>query len=286
MSAETAVAALVITEPGVYDISNDDYQADPVPGGSLSSTGARKLLPPSCPAIFHYERVNSRPAKKEFEVGTAAHKLALGVGPELVLVDKERWDTKAVKEEVAAIRAAGDVPLKLAEFEAVHAMAKELREHPRFDELFSGDGLAEQSLFWQDQVTEVWCRARPDWMTPRRITDYKTSVESSLSHVSSSIASYGYYIQAPFYLAGAVELDLVAEDADFVFVFQSKTPPHLVSVVEIDDAGMRLGHARMRQALEIYRDCVEANVWPGYSEDIETVSLPAWLTRAYERENW
>lgn len=38
-----------ITEPGVYDLPAEVYHADPVEGGSLSSTGARKLLPPSCP---------------------------------------------------------------------------------------------------------------------------------------------------------------------------------------------------------------------------------------------
>jgi hypothetical protein len=46
----------LITEPGVYDIAEDHYHADPVPGGSLSNSGAKKLLPPSCPAKFAYER--------------------------------------------------------------------------------------------------------------------------------------------------------------------------------------------------------------------------------------
>jgi hypothetical protein len=42
-----------------------------------------------------------------FDFGHAAHKLVLGAGPEIVVVDAERWDTKAIKEEVAAIHAAG-----------------------------------------------------------------------------------------------------------------------------------------------------------------------------------
>jgi hypothetical protein len=277
---------VTITEPGVYELPEEAYHADPVPGGSLSSSGARKLLPPSCPAIFHYERGHSLPPRKEFEVGSAAHKLALGVGPELVLVDRERWDTKEVKEEVAKIRAWGGIPLKRGEYEQVHAMAAVLRAHPRFGDLFGDDGVAEQSLFWQDRETGVWCRARPDWMTPQRLVDYKTTTDVSLGHISSAIASYGYYIQAPFYLAGAVELDMVAPDAEFTFVFQSKTPPYLVSAVEVDDAGMRIGYQRMVHALEIFRDCTESGIWPGYSPDIETVSLPAWLTRAHEMETW
>ncbi len=34
-----------ITAPGVYVIPADDYHADPVPGGSISASGARRILP-------------------------------------------------------------------------------------------------------------------------------------------------------------------------------------------------------------------------------------------------
>ena len=44
---------IVITEPGVYDVPFDEYLRDPVPGGSLSTSGARLLLD-TCPAIFDY----------------------------------------------------------------------------------------------------------------------------------------------------------------------------------------------------------------------------------------
>jgi hypothetical protein len=42
----------VITQPGVYDLPADVYHADPVPpelGGSLSSSGAKLLLPRPAP---------------------------------------------------------------------------------------------------------------------------------------------------------------------------------------------------------------------------------------------
>ncbi|GAA3032733.1 hypothetical protein GCM10020000_07200 [Streptomyces olivoverticillatus] len=139
--------------PGVYDIPADLYHEDPVPGGSLSSTGARKLLPPSCPALFHFELGQPSVPKPHFEVGTAAHQLVLGDGPELVLVDYPDWRTNAAKEEAAAARAIGAIPLKRPDFEKVHAMADALREHPEAADLLApGSGAAEQSLFWQDQA--------------------------------------------------------------------------------------------------------------------------------------
>ena len=138
--------------PGVYDLPAEVYHARP----ELSSTGIRKLLPPSCPALFDYEQRNGSPTRRVWEIGSAAHKLVLGVGPKLVLVDRPRWDTNEIKAELAEIRAAGDIPLKHAEYDQVHAMADALRAHPLAGALFRpGTGLAEQALIWQERGAEI-----------------------------------------------------------------------------------------------------------------------------------
>lgn len=277
-----------ITEPGVYDLSEADYHADPVPGGSLSSTGARKLLPPSCPAKFRYEQDNGQPFKREFEIGHAAHQRVLGAGPDLVVVDRERWDTNAVKAEVAAIRAAGNVPLKRAEYEQVEAMAAALRENPIVRALFNADsGRPEQSLFWVDQV---WRRARLDWLPERRgmgrviLADYKSCADAATDAVSKSIYNYGYHVQAAWYLDGAQRLGLAGEDAAFLFVFQEKTPPYLVNVVQPDAMALRIGRSLNREAVDIYRRCRMTDVWPGYADDVQLVGLPAWAENRYLEE--
>lgn len=275
-------SALIDFVPGVYDLDEDEYHAHP----ALSSSGARALLPPSCPAIFHHERENGRPPKREFDLGHAAHKLVLGVGPELHVVGADNYRTNAVKQERDEAYARGAVPLIPEEFDTVQAMAAALRRHKRADDLFADGGVAEQSLFWRDPETGVPCRARPDWMTPQRIVDYKTTVSAEPGAVAKSASNYGYHIQQAFYTAGAAALDLVPEDVEFLFVFQSKTPPYLVTVVEWDQPALRIGYERMRLALEIFRDCSESGVWPGYSDDIETISLPSWVVRAHERGLW
>jgi len=165
--------------PGVYDIPEADYHRDPVPGGSLSSSGARKLLPPSCPAIFRHEQLNPPPPKKVFDLGSAAHKLVLGSGPDLVRIDADEWRTNEVKEQVAKVRERGGIPLKPAEYQQVHDMAAALRRHPVAAALFDpAHGRPEQTLIWQDTDTGVSCRARLDWQPdpgPGRmiLPDYK-----------------------------------------------------------------------------------------------------------------
>src|SRR5690606_918389 len=113
--------------------------------------------------VFKWQLDNPQPYNKALELGTAAHKLILDDGPDLVLVDAARWDTDAIKAEVAAIRAAGDIPLKRHELEQVRAMAAQLRQHEEAARLLEpGSGVAEQSAFWEDNG--VWRRARFDWL--------------------------------------------------------------------------------------------------------------------------
>ena len=275
----------LVDRPGVYELDEDAYHADPAPGGSLSSSGAKKLLPPSCPALFAYERDHGRPPKREFDLGHAAHRLVLGVGPELHVVDADNYLTKAARAERDEAYARGDVPLLAAEFDTVQAMAAKLREHPRAAEAFAQGGVAESSLFWRDADTGVMCRARLDWLSDK-IVDYKTCTDVSPGAIANAIARFGYHVQNAFYQAGAAELDLVDPDEPFLFVFQDKNPPHLVQVVELDDVALKIGYDRMRLALEIYRDCEEAGVWPGYSNDIEVISLPGWAVHAHGVSTW
>ena len=128
-------------EPGLYDIPAELYHSDPVPGGSLSSTGIRRLT--DCPARFKYFLDNPEPYKPAYEFGTAAHTVVLGDGPELIVVDADRWDTKEIKAKVAAIRAAGNVPLKAADKQRIDDMGEALASHPEASDLLTpGSGVA------------------------------------------------------------------------------------------------------------------------------------------------
>jgi hypothetical protein len=271
-----AVTTADITGDGLWDVPEEQYHAHP----ALSVSGAKKLLPPSCPALFHHERTTAKKPRREFDFGHAAHLVVLGAGPELHVVGADNYLTKAAKQERDEAHARGAVPLLPAEFDTVQAMAAAIRRHPRAAELFSDAGIAEQSLFWTDQETGVPCRARLDWLS-RRVVDYKTTTDVSPGAISRTVEKFSYHQQAHWYLDAAVYLDLVEEDAEFLFVFQDKNPPYLVTVVELDDTAMRIGRERNRLAREIFRDCTEAGVWPAYSNDIERISLPVYAQRRH-----
>jgi hypothetical protein len=273
--------------PQVVDgMSDHEYHAHP----ALSSSGARLLLPPSCPARFRWERDNPPPPKKEYDLGHGAHKLVLGTGPELVVVEGsgpgDDWRSKEAKEAVAEARARGAVPLKPAQMQQITDMAEALRRDPLASALIDLDrGVAEQSLFWRDERFGIDRRARPDWRGTLRsgrpaLVDYKSTRSAEPTKFARSAYDYGYGCQADWYLA-AMEAVGIADDAVFLLVAQEKEEPYLVTVHQFDGPSLRYGRARNDQACETFAECQATDTWPGYSADVELISLPPWAERDY-----
>lgn len=266
---------------------------------ALSSSGARALLPPSCPARFAYDRDHGRAAKRIFDVGHAAHAKVLGFGAELAVVqttakdgakaDAEDYRTKSAQDHRDEIRAAGGVPLLRAELDVVDGMAAAIRAHPFAGALFDPKrgGKPEVSILWHDPEFGVDRRARLDWLPGLSadgrliVPDYKSTASAERRAVEKSIASYRYDQQDDWYRAAIRALGL-ADDADFVFVFQEKTPPFLITVVELDLLARRAAREANARALEVFAECTAHDTWPGYSDDVELVSLPPWLLNRYQ----
>jgi hypothetical protein len=290
----TAVAdapPFTVTEPGVYEMPEEVYHADPVPGGSLSASGAKKLL--ACPAKFAYEREQPRPSAA-MEFGTAVHTLVLGKGSRIAVVDAENWKTNAAKAAAKEARSEGKIPLLSGDHLKAKAVADAVLAHPVAGKLFNPEfGDAERSIFWVDELTGVWLRSRLDWLPHpaahgRRLVvgDFKSAASASKAAISKAVANYGYHIQNAFY-SEAVRAMGLDEDPGFVFVFAEKEPPYPITLAQLDDDALMAGHAAMRRAIERYRDCTASGIWPAYSETpdvIETISLPRWAQMQAEED--
>lgn len=289
MIAAVESSAYLVDGPGVYpEIPDDVYHADAACEEiTLSASGAKKLLPPSCPAMFKWELDNPPAPKRQFDFGHAAHKLVLGVGLDVVVIDAENYRTKAAQKAQKEAHAQGKAPLLRAEWETVQAMAAALREHPVASAVLRPDaGAPEVSLYWRDTVTSVLRRARLDWLPHEPtaldrliVTDYKTAADADPRGFASAAARYRYHLSAATYIEAVRALEL-AEDLAFLFIVQSKEPPHLVSVVELDHEALQIGRALNRRAVDTFAACMTTDTWPAWSEDVVRVSLPRWA--AYE----
>jgi PDDEXK-like domain of unknown function (DUF3799) len=287
----------IITQPGIYQMDAADYHADPVPEGSLSASGARRLLPPSSPATYKYQLDNPPPSTKAMELGTAAHMRILGEGPEIWVIDAPDWKTKRARDEADEARAAGQIPLLADTAEKIWDMANVLRQHKTAAMLLQpGSGRPEQSIFWQDPTYQIWRRARPDWLPYGNngliiLSDYKTSGRSIHRDVfSKAVVDHGYAIQAAQY-CDAVEATHPGVETWFVWIVQETAPPYQVVCYwakgpEADPDIIQYGQQQLQRAMEIYRDCQDSGVWPGHQplQNIETIHLPRWANRSVDND--
>jgi hypothetical protein len=271
-----------ITKPGVYDMPSADYHSQ---HDWLSVSGAKKLLKPSCPAKFKAAQ-GVEEHKPHFDLGKAAHTRVLGDGDEVVVVDALDWRSKDAREQRDAAHAVGQVPILIADNAVIDAMAASLEAHPIAPLLFAA-GKAEVSLFWTDADTGVQCRSRVDWLPTavkgKRliVPDLKTAVSSEPGEFSRAAARYLYAMQDSGYSQGIQALGIDPDPA-FLFVVIEKEAPYLVTVCQLSADDKRLGAALNDKARRIYRECVETDTWPGYSDGIADISLPPWHFNDYE----
>jgi PDDEXK-like domain of unknown function (DUF3799) len=259
------------------------YHAHP----ALSCSGGRLLLPPSCPAKYIAAR---RAPTKPMEFGTAAHTRHLGIGAPLHVIDAPDWRKQAPRDEAAAARAAGEIPVLAEQAVMIDAMTEALAAHRTAAALFApGSGLAEQSIFWDDPEFGIARRARLDWLPHGAnglviIPDYKTTADASPDAMRKSVGRYGYHRQGDWYGA-AVAAARPGAEVRFVLVAQETEPPYLVACYDLHPRALEDAADANRRACEIFRDCLATGVWPGYDpgDGITTLTLPGW---AYLNEDW
>lgn len=264
-------------------ISEIDYHADRY---SLSSSGARALLPPGSPEIFLAERRQPPDPKPEYDFGHGAHFYLLEEGSQIVEVPFDTWrggEAKAAREEAWADH---KVPLLTKDITKAKEMAAAARKHPLLRQLLdTRDGAAELSGYWRDVPTGLRLRFRTDWLCTRgRVTglDYKTTTSAYPPKCEKSIGDYGYHMQQAWYEDGLIACGV--EDPDFWFAFQSKTRPFPVTVGRVAPHHVDLGRRRNRKAIDLYAECTATNTWPGYGDHLHTFEIPYYTAYRQEEE--
>lgn len=214
------------------------------------------------------------------QIGTALHCAVLEPSrfADLVRV-KPDGRTKDGKAALAAMPE-GCVLLPQKEFDRISPMASAVLNHPMARELLGDVQERELSCVWRDQDSGAFCKARMDALTPLAIVDLKTTEDASPEGFAASIWNYHYHRQGAMYMRGAAALGIGRES--FVFIAVEKEPPHLVAVYRLDDEIMEAGHDEISGLLATWAKCIGENHWPGYSEEIVTIGVPAWARRRME----
>ncbi|MFC6487316.1 PD-(D/E)XK nuclease-like domain-containing protein [Nitratireductor sp. GCM10026969] len=288
-----------ITEPGVYaGVDIERYHHDPelFDGFSISSSGLRTLL--RRPAEYWwtspYNPNREEPeTKSSLDFGKAAHMLLLGEDgfaeryslrpakyPDSKTGEPKAWNANSnwCKAWLTDQAEAGRTVITDTEINHIRHMADALsrKEAIRLGIL---NGKIERSIFHKDG--DIWLKARPD-AVPVSSGDYvdlKTAASVDNESLSRAIFAHGYHVQAG--LMRMIVREVLGPDAftSFTFVFVEKAPPYDVRVMQLKDTDIDLGERQARQGLNLLRECLKRNEWPGYDgfdQHISYVEMPAW----------
>ncbi len=273
-----------IVRTGAYNLLDDFYFSDPLPEPSLSSSSAKIVLAKSPRhAWLKHPRLNpdfEREQKPAFNLGNAAHDLFNGRTDRLAVApaDIRNWrgDNAAFKE---AKWAKGLVPLLRADMKQVEGMVAALRAQIKMIPELKGvykTGQAEVTLVWLDRG--VWCKCKLDWLPKHGITfpDLKTTgPDAHPDTAQKQIYNLKYDIQAAFYCRG-IRAVLGIRDPEFRFLFVETKPPHAVSLIGLTPAALAFADRDVEHALDLWRQCLDADVFPGYPNRTCFVEPPVW----------
>lgn len=262
------------TDPGIYDdLDEAAYHSHP----ALSQSQAKTLL--ECPAKYRWQLDNPPPPRDVFDLGHAAHSKILGAGDPVVGLSYDDWRSKAARDARDEARANGFTPLLAKDAARVDRMAEAVLAHAGARSILESDGAVEQSMFWtQDDVP---MRGRVDKVATTTdglhvLADLKTTVDANPATFGKSVANYGYHLQAATY-PEAWQI-LTGEPTSMLFIAVEKEPPHLVSLIVLDEYAVQVGSERMADARRIWRECTDTGHWPAYPSELTTVYLPRWAS--------
>lgn len=265
-------------KPGIHIINNDDYHGGP----GISKSGLDKIN--KCPAWFKYCLDNPTEQTPAMRLGAATHALVLepetfekdyAVAPEI----NRRTKAGKLDWEEFCLASSGKDVLSMQEAETARAISEAVYGNAAARRVLSADSRVEHGVYWNDPITGTLCKCKPDmWRNDNILVDLKTTKCASPAEFAKSAYNFRYHVQAAYYMDG-VEQVTGERPKGFVFVAVETSAPYLVSVFAADDQMILLGQDAYRQDLDLYAECMESGIWPGYPEEVVSLQLPPWAKK-------
>jgi hypothetical protein len=308
-----------IKSPGLYNIADADYHADPAPAPSLSA-GIVEILTRESPlhAWTNHPRLNpayKEEVKEEFDIGSAAHALLFeGIDNMMVFDPAEYpnakgggvatgWTNKAIRAARDEARAQGRIPVLKDTASAIRAMVDSARKAWEENTDLKGysldGGKNEWSIIWQESNLYspgpgkpiehrdvIWCRCKPDHLSNDRrvMVDAKfTDLSANPASFEQRIARMGYDCRGAWYARGNAATG-GAEDTKYFYMNQEIKPPYATSFCPLAPSYMELGARKVERAIAIWRECMASGKWPAYGNRAFWMEAPAYEIARWEEQ--
>ena len=300
-------AGQIISEPGIYAMSNDDYHADPCIEPSLSRGTISDLinLTPAH-AFFNHpslgtsaEEEAEEEAETKFDLGSAWHSLLFeGVQAAEVIDPKDYpgpkggipkgWTTDLIRAVRDKARANGKIPFLPKQYqktiEMVEAAKKFLAESEFKIKDIQAEGKSEQTIIWKEGDT--WFRVRPDWISNKNYGDRRLmldgkSVAQSADPDRFKPSEHGKDIQHSLYRRGYAAVT-GEKRPKFVFLVQETAKPYLCSLVSLDPQTISMAEEKIKYGIFMWEKCRATGEWPGYPNQVCEVESKPWEIASWE----
>ena len=249
-----------------------------------SSSTVRKVL--TSPKKYLYDKTAESVPTKAMEEGTAVHTFFL---ENELFKNRYCFKPKAfngrTKEGKQWMEEHGHLNILAAEWEEnlIHMNHSFLDSPAKI--IYDKKGLTELSYFSED-LSGIKAKCRPDWISSdgHTVVDLKTTQDASPKGFQKSIANFGYHIQSSFYMRVLQNLDVPVKE--FIFIAIEKTAPFCVGVYRASTEMLDEGNKKVDEAIDKILWCKENDSYPDYTpNEIETISLPPWMTKKSEQQS-
>lgn len=132
---------------------------------------------------------------------------------------------------------------------------------------FVNEGQSEVSIYFQEPVTGVMLKVRPDLYHPEFTFDLKTTRHATISEFLRDGLSMGYDFQAFMYSLGRSLFEGTEKSKPFIFIAGESTAPHSINVVTAGTSFLNNGAKKFQEALAVYKACTDAGYFPDSGGD-------------------
>lgn len=276
------MTALGLRRPGIYLIPPERYHADPVVRPSLNHSTLRLLLDRSpMHARAGHPRLNPDLARKEptgaMIAGTVLHRLILGRGAAVQVIDADNYRTTAAREERDSCLARGVTPILRHDYEdlmvCADAVLAQLHDEPEAASFFAPGKSEAMALA---RIGPVWCRSMLDRLPDAEgapLWDIKSTDKSARPEDWERSLSKSYATQAAFYRL-VTGLALKRPVGEMRFIVFERSPPYAVSIVAPAESMMEAAEAEVRKGIEMWARCMVLDQWPGYGAGVHRIEAP------------
>lgn len=286
----------------ILDCTPAEYLKDPCDTPSLSASAAHRLISKSPrhswsshPKFGEMEGDDEESEAEDEDTkaktnGTIIHRLLLGKGAELCVLDFDSFRSKAAKEARDEAKAAGQTPILECKLEDLRTAAEKLLAGCK-EFGYEFNGASEVPIQWYDygQQGPVLCRSMIDhaWLEHGVAIDVKTIRNAHPDYINRTFVDNGYAVQDAAYTRAIERLhpDLTGR-VDLTFLFMEIKPPFAITPYQPDGAAIEIGRQHWDRAVRVWETCLKTNQWPSYCSSRIVGETPQWQVTRHLGKDW